>query len=110
MSTWLDMEVANERKHLPGVSINIQRLLTELVFADECHDVNRKKEVRLTVQYRPSVETSLWWRLVWFDGEGDCFAEASRLELCLMRAAVLLRRENKRREQATENHPPKADL
>ena len=87
MSSLFDSEVYAERQRLPGVSINLQRLMQTALWSGE------PKTVTLTVEYRKDVDTGMWWELRWGDGQ---YVAAKELELCLFRAAVAMRRDDKR--------------
>lgn len=90
MSSSFDSEVYVERQRLPGVAINLQRLMR---YAMGGHD----KPASLKVEYRSDVDTSEWWTFTWIDFHGqERRAEAKELELCLFRAAVSMRRDDER--------------
>lgn len=98
MSSAFDSEVYAERQRLPGVTISLTKLMQELLWA-EARDTGaieasprQREPVTLTLEYRPDVETSMWWTLRW----GEQFAAATTLELCLFRAAILRRRDDER--------------
>lgn len=87
MSSLFDSEVYAERQRLPGVSVNLSRLMQAALWSGD------PTSVSLTVEYRPDVDTGMWWTLRWGDGQ---FAAAKELELCLFRAAVLMRQSDER--------------
>jgi hypothetical protein len=86
MSSMFDSEVYAERQRLPGVAINLARLMRHVMFLCQPH------KAVLQVEYRSDVETGEWWTLSW----GEHRAEATTLELCLFRAAVIARRDDER--------------
>jgi len=103
MSSALESEVYAERQRLPGVGISVPKLMRELMLSASYPESGGAdmREVSLTVAYRRDVETSQWWTLKWNrlrdDGAYDRMsAEATTLELCLFRAAVLARRDDER--------------
>jgi len=92
MSSAFDSEVYAERQRLPGVSVSLARLMQHALW----NQGERQQElgpVTLTLEYRSDVDTSQWWTLRW--GK-DQFVAAKELELCLFRAAVLMRRDDER--------------
>jgi hypothetical protein len=99
VSSAFDSEVYAERNRLPGVSVNLARLMQHLMWLCEPH------KATLEVEYRPDVETSQWWTLRW----GDQFAAAQTLELCLFRAAVIARRSDERAQKYAKDRYPDAN-
>lgn len=97
MSSAFDSEVYSERQRLPGVSINLPKLLRELLWGR-----GEPKRVTVTLEYRPDVAGSLWWEIRW----GDQFAAATELELCLFRAAVIRRRDDERAQRYARIESP----
>jgi hypothetical protein len=103
MSSAFDSETYAERQRLPGVAINLPRLMQHAL-----HCGIDPQTVTLSLEYRPDVDTCSWWTLRW----GDQFAAAKELELCLFRAAVMMRRADERSKKYAgqtdkgENHPP----
>ena len=99
MSSIFDAEVYAERQRLPGVSISLPKLMQAMLWQEAKHvgaieaSPNRERNVTLTLEYRPDVDTSKWWTLRWGDGQ---FAAAKELDLCLFRAAVAARRDDER--------------
>lgn len=102
MSSAFDSEVYAERQRLPGVSVSLARLMQAALFGASPDDAGPLKEVTLTLEYRPDVDTSQWWTLRWGDGQ---FAAAKELELCLFRAAVLMRRDDERAKKYAGQTP-----
>ena len=90
MSSLFDSEVYAERQRLPGVAINLARLMSIAL-----HSGIDPQSVTLTLEYRADVDTGVWWTLRW----GDRFAGSKELEICLFRAAVLMRRDDDRAQK-----------
>lgn len=90
MSSSLDSEVYAERQRLPGVMVSIPRLMLAALWS-----VPEQPRVTLTLEYRPDVDSSQWWTLRWGEN-GDEFISSKELEVCLFRAAVILRRTDER--------------
>jgi hypothetical protein len=104
MGSLFDSEVYAERQRLPGVSVNLSRLMQHLLW-EQGGTKAEPGPVTLTLEYRPDVDTSQWWTLRW----GDQFAAAKELELCLFRAAVIARRSDERaKKYARTDRPPPA--
>ncbi len=93
MSSLFDSEVYAERQRLPGVAINLHRLMQAALWSGD------PKTVTLTVEYRKDVDTGMWWELRWGDGH---FVAAKELELCLFRAAVVMRQQDERAKKYAE--------
>lgn len=93
MSSAFDSEVYAERQRLHGLSINPNHLMFTAIWVGDREDPPAALPVSLTVEYRPDVDTSQWWTLRW--GK-DQFASAKSMQLCLFRAAVLMRRGDER--------------
>lgn len=103
MSSAFDSEVYAERQRLPGIAINLPKLMKDALWKSG-ENPGHIANVTLTLEYRPDVDTSHWWTLRW--GK-DQFVAAKELELCLFRAAVLMRREDERaKKYAGMTTPP----
>lgn len=101
MSSLFDSEVYGERQRLPGGTISLPRLMQHALWSGI-----DPQTVTLTVEYRPDVDTSQWWTLRW----GNQFAAAKELELCLWRAAVLMRRNDERAKKYTAQTKPNPEV
>ena len=90
MSSAFESEVYAERQRLPGVAIDVAAILKLAVWnTPDCPPAS------LTVAYRPDVDTRTWWTFRW----GDQFVGAKDLEVCLFRAAVMMRKGDKRAQR-----------
>src|SRR5262249_28854304 len=103
MGSAFDSEVYAERQRLPGVSINLVRLMQTMLWSSG-EDGKDIRPIRLHLEYRPDVETSQWWTIAW----GGDFVSATTLELCLFRAAVMLRRDDERAQKYAGMSDPEA--
>jgi hypothetical protein len=99
MSSLFDSEVYGERQRLPGVSINLPRLMQHALWSG----IDPKT---LTVEYRGDVDTSQWWTLRW----GDNYAASKDLEVCLFRAAVQMRRDDDRAKKYAAQTKPNPEV
>jgi hypothetical protein len=88
MGSSFESEVYRERQRLPGVSINVVRLMREILDTTEDAGV----EVRLTLS------RGRWEIAAYKAGSNEplLIAWAQELELCLFRAAVHQRRRDER--------------
>jgi|GEM_PF-1916977 hypothetical protein len=107
MSTMFDSEVHIRRNATPCAQIDFARLLRRLAW----HSANQKeKQVQLTVSYRPSVSSRMWWELRYVGEDGEQRVHWSQdLDLLLWRVATseaLIEQKRKLKRKA----PDQADL
>lgn len=81
MSSVFETEVYTARRRVRWADINVDDFLRELA--------GESREVKLEVDYRPSVRTRTWYRLSWKDTDGQGYSvDGETLQLCLWRAAI----------------------
>ena len=91
MTSMFDSNVRARREHTPWARVSLRAFLRDVVFnttddatPEECEE----HAVQLSVRYRPSVSSRLWWVLSWRAADGQWHTVQSQdFDLLLWRAA-----------------------
>ena len=101
MSSMFDSQVRDRRDHTPWARVDVQRFMIHAGWNGT--DNPLEQGAVLSVHYRPSVASRMWWRLEWTGEDGQRHnVEAQELELLLWRAAEAEMQARARREQQTQ--------
>ena len=98
MGSMFDTNVRERREHTPWATISLTRFFREMVWNEV--DAPDENAVQLTVRYRHSVASRMWFRLEWTGEDGERrAAEAQEFELVLWRAAEIEMHARERRNK-----------